>query len=133
MNAKMKEYFLDKPKDDILHDVWMAFIANCFGKAVKINQPLALYRQHAQNINYNLNFKKPSLLQERWKKLKMIFVKNNYLEQEFKIASTFYNKYKKNLSQEQVLLFENFLQAEKYSFLFKYLLLKKYFKQHWLQ
>jgi glycosyltransferase involved in cell wall biosynthesis len=133
MNTKMKDYFLDKPKDFILHDVWIAFIANSFGKAIKINEPLALYRQHSQNVNYNLNFKKPSLLQERWKKLKMIFIKNNYLEQEFKIAFTFYTKYKKGLSQEQVSLFEKFLQAEKKSFLFKYLLLKKYFKQYWIQ
>jgi glycosyltransferase involved in cell wall biosynthesis len=133
MNAKMKEYFLAKPKDAILHDVWIAFIANCFGKALKIDQPLALYRQHSQNLNYNLNFKKPSLQQERWKKLKMIFVKNNYLEEEFKIASAFYINYKKDLSQEQLLLFEKFLQAEKKSFLFKYLLLKKYFKHHWIK
>ena len=133
MNAKMKDYFLSKPKDLILHDVWIAFIANSFGKAIKINEPLALYRQHSENVNYNLNFTKPSLLQERWKKLKMIFVKNNYLEQEFKIASVFYTLYKKELSQNQLLLFENFLKAENKTFLFKYLLLKKYFKHHWIK
>ena len=133
MNAKMKDYFLAKPKDFILHDVWIAFIANSFGKAIKINKPLALYRQHRNNVNYNLNFKKPSLLQERWKKLKMIFIKNNYLVQEFEIASKFYKLYKKDLSQEQLLLFEEFLNAENKSFLFKYLLLKKYFKHHWIK
>jgi hypothetical protein len=133
MNSSMKKELLSKPIDKILHDVWIALIALGLGKAVKIDQPLALYRQHDSNINYNTKNRKPSKTKQRLMKLSMLFKKNNYLSEEFSIAKKYYSLYQNRLSIENKILVENFIAAERKTYLFKYLLLKKVFKNYWLE
>lgn len=133
MNSSMKKELELKPIDTILHDVWIAFIALGVGKAVKIDQPLAFYRQHDSNINYNTKNLKPSKIKERLIKLSLLFKKNKYLSEEFMIAKQFFSLYKNRLSIENRIQIENFIAAEKKSYLSKYLLLKKVFKDYWLK
>ena len=133
MNAAMKKEFCKKPNDSILHDVWIALIANGLGEAFKINKSLAFYRQHEKNVNYNSTLKKNSRFEDRIKKLKFIFKNSNYLGDEFKIAKTFYTIYKNELSFKNRLIIENFLKAEGMTFIYKYLLLKRYFKNYWIK
>lgn len=133
MNSSMKKELLLKPIDSILHDVWIAFIALGVGKAVKIDQPLAYYRQHDANINYNRKNLKPSKFKERLIKLSLLFKKNNYLLDEFMIAKQYFALYKNRLSIENRIQIENFIAAEKKSYLSKYLLLKRVFKDYWLR
>ncbi len=133
MNSSMKKELELKPIDTILHDVWIAFIALGVGKAVKIDQPLAFYRQHDSNINYNTKNLKPSKIKERLIKLSLLFKKNKYLSEEFMIAKQYFSLYKNRLSIENRNQIENFIAAEKKSYLSKYLLLKKVFKDYWLK
>ena len=133
MNSSMKKELLYKPNDAILHDVWIALIALGVGKAVKIDQPLALYRQHELNTNYNSKNRKPSKIKERLIKLTKLFKNNNYLSEEFMIAKQYYSLYHQRLSNENSVLIKNFISAEKKTYLFKYLLLKKVFKNYWIE
>jgi hypothetical protein len=66
-------------------------------------------------------------------KLSMLFKKNNYLSEEFSIAKKYYSLYQNRLSIENKILVENFIAAERKTYLFKYLLLKKVFKNYWLE
>lgn len=131
MNSAMKKELLLKPNDTILHDVWIAFIAFGFGKAVIIDEPLAYYRQHQKNLNYNSKKLKLSKTKERLLKLKMLFSSNNYLFEEFQIAKKFSIHYKDQLSIEKKDLIEKFIGFENRAFLCKYLFLKKVFKNYW--
>jgi len=131
MNSAMKKELLLKPTDTILHDVWIAFIAFGFGKAVIINEPLAYYRQHQKNLNYNSKKVKLSKTKERLLKLKMIFSSNKYLFEEFQIAKKFSLYYKDQLPIEKKDLIEKFIKFENRAFLCKYLFLKKVFKNYW--
>jgi glycosyltransferase involved in cell wall biosynthesis len=97
MNSSMKKELLCKPCDTILHDVWIAFIALGIGKAIKINEPLAYYRQHEKNLNYNSNTVKLTKTKQRLLKIRLIFSSNTYLNEEFKIAKQFRIHYKKQL------------------------------------
>ncbi len=133
MNSSMKKELLYKPNDTILHDVWIALIALGIGKAVRIDQPLAFYRQHDLNINYNSKKRKPSKIKEKLIKLTKLFKNNNYLNEEFMIAKKYYSLYHHRLSIENSMIIANFISAEKKSYLFKYLLLKKVFKNYWLE
>ena len=133
MNSTMKKELLRKPSDTILHDVWIAFIALGIGKAVKINEPLAFYRQHEKNLNYNSNKAKLSKTKERLLKLKMLFSSNNYLFEEFRVAKQFRIYYKDELSNEKKDLIDKFIGFENSTFLFKYLFLKKVFKNYWIK
>jgi len=131
MNSSMKKELLCKPCDTILHDVWIAFIALGIGKAIKINEPLAYYRQHEKNLNYNSNTVKLTKTKQRLLKIRLIFSSNTYLNEEFKIAKQFRIHYKNQLSNEKKDLIDMFIGFEKRAFLCKYLFLKKVFKNYW--
>lgn len=57
-------YALPFPKSIAMHDIWLGFIGEAFGKPVFINERLLLYRRHGSNAspaseasNYSLIFK----------------------------------------------------------------------------
>ena len=131
MNNKMREHFLIKPDDEILHDVWLAFIAFTFGKVRTISSPLAFYRQHVNNVNYNYTFKKLDKWEMRLLKLKMIFTKNDFLKSEFIIAKKFYTFYSNLISLEDKILINKFILLEKKPFIIKHLYLRLFFKGKW--
>lgn len=133
MNKKMREHFLMKPDDIILHDVWLAFIAFSIGKVRRISVPLALYRQHTNNVNYNSRSKKRSKWEMRFLKLKMIFTKNDFLKDEFMITNVFYSFYKNQISKEHAVLFNKFIRLEKKTFLIKHIYLRLFFRGKWIK
>jgi glycosyltransferase involved in cell wall biosynthesis len=133
MNKKMRAHFLMKPDNVILHDVWLALIAFTFGKVSRISSPLALYRQHTNNVNYNSTSRKLSKWEMRLLKFKMIFTKNDFLKSEFIITKTFYNFYIKELSNDDKVLFNKFMRLEKKPFLLKHIYLRIFFWGKWIK
>ena len=133
MNKKMRAHFLMKPDNIILHDVWLALIAFTFGKVSRISRPLALYRQHTNNVNYNSTSRKLSKWKMRLLKFKMIFIKNDFLKSEFIIIKSFYNFYIKEISNDDKALINKFMRLENKPFLLKHIYLRIFFWGKWIK
>jgi len=131
INSNMKNHFLRMPDEPILHDVWLAFVAFGIGEAHSLKLPLVYYRQHSMNVNYMQGNIKKSYWADKVQKLKMLFTKNNYLEQEFKIAKAFLKNYDNILDEEKLKLLKKFIELEKKSFYVKYTSLKNDFNKYW--
>jgi glycosyltransferase involved in cell wall biosynthesis len=133
MNKKMRAHFLMKPDNIILHDVWLALIAFTFGKVSRISRPLALYRQHTNNVNYNSTSRKLSKWEMRLLKFKMIFIKNDFLNSEFIIIKSYYNFYIKEISNDDKALINKFMRLENKPFLLKHIYLRIFFWGKWIK
>ena len=131
IDASMRNYFLAMPEEKILHDVWVGMIGYGMGNVRAISRPLVLYRQHEKNVNYKEGTAKKTTWGLRILKLKMAFGSPQYLEEEIKIASLFYEKYHAMLSEENRLALQQFMALKNQSFLRKYRALKKTFQQKW--
>jgi hypothetical protein len=83
------------------------------------------------NVNYTHGNIKKSYWADKVQKLKMLFTKNNYLEQEFKIAKAFLKNYDNILDEEKLKLLKKFIELEKKSFYVKYTSLKNDFNKYW--
>lgn len=130
MNSATKKYFSAIPLT-ILHDVWLAFLGNTIGNIKAIPRPLLYYRQHAHNQNYQQGNTKQSKAQLRWLRFKMLFTKNNYLQQEYFIAQTFLAKYETIISPAKRKIIQGFLATQKMPHLIKEIALKIYFSGRW--
>ena len=130
MNSATKKYFLAIPPT-ILHDVWLAFVGNTIGNIKAIPQPLLYYRQHANNQNYQQGNTKQTKAQLRWLRFKMLFIKNNYLQQEYFIAKTFLAKYETIIPAAKRKTIRRFLATQKMPHLIKEIALKIYFSGRW--
>lgn len=131
IDSTMRSYFLNMPEENILHDVWMAFIGYGLGNVRAIATPLVLYRQHGKNVNYQEGNLKKTKWQERAQKLKMLFTKNDYLREEFFIAAQFLHQYHANLTGDKKVALQHFMKLKNKSFFQKHLALKKAFQQKW--
>lgn len=130
MNTATKQYFFSTP-NHILHDVWLAFVGNTIGKIQAIPTPLMYYRQHAQNQNYQQGNTKQTKSQLRWLRFKMLFTKNNYLQQEYFIATSFVEKYQTIIAPSQLKIIRRFLATKNMPHFVKEIALKIYFRGRW--
>lgn len=91
-----------------MHDQVLSLYAACFGKTFYLDQPLFKYRQHNKNV---LGFNSSST----FKKLKKyILLRNNYLisKQSDELFINFFNIEKKELDEENELLFYNYIKRK---------------------
>jgi glycosyltransferase involved in cell wall biosynthesis len=131
IDPNMRPYFLSMPEENILHDVWMAFIAFGFGNVRAISKPLVMYRQHEKNENYREGFAKKTKWQERRRNLRLMFSDSQYLNDELKIAAVFFERYHAQLSEDKKAALQKFMLLKDQSFFKKYFALKKAFKNKW--
>ena len=131
INSSMRDYFLNMPNENILHDVWIAFIGYGLGHVRAISKPLVLYRQHEKNVNYKEGSVKKTKWQERAKKLQMLFVKNSFMQEELFIAEHFFEQYYSSLSEDKRTTIQNFIGLKKQPYFRKYLALKKALQHLW--
>jgi glycosyltransferase involved in cell wall biosynthesis len=127
MNNEMKCIFLEMPENGILHDHWLGLVSFTFGKSSGISSQLVRYRQHSNNLTYNINKSKETKSKLRINGFKNIFRSNQYLSLELKIADIFYKKYKNLLTKRQKIVFILFLKLNDLPYIFKPLLRKLYF------
>jgi glycosyltransferase involved in cell wall biosynthesis len=130
-NDAMKQQLLRLPYDNILHDVWMAFIGNTIGNISGHAEPLVLYRQHEKNVTYQEGNRKISKWGLRRKRFNRIFLKNDYLENEYKTAARFLEFYENELSSIHKRQGRCFLFTKKLPYLFKEIVLKIFFWGKW--
>lgn len=131
INQSMRSYLLAMPNENILHDVWMAFIGYGLGNVRAISKPLVLYRQHEKNLNYQEGSVKKIKWQQRTQKLRMLITKNQYLQEEFLIAAQFLQQYHSHLSVDKRAALQNFIGLKHKFFFQKHIALKKVFQQKW--
>lgn len=129
-NSATKKYLSQVP-NHILHDVWLAFIGNTFGKIISVKTPLVYYRQHNENANYQVGNRKKTKWQERFKRLKKIFTNKAYLEAEYEIAGQFLTQYKSEINASQQKIINRFLETKNGSYLRKEIALKSFFRGRW--
>jgi len=130
MNSATKQYFFSTP-NQILHDVWLAFVGNTIGSIKAIPTPLMYYRQHAQNQNYQQGKTKQTKSHLRWLRFKMLFTKNNYLQQEYFIAKSFADNYETIIEPIQLKIIRRFLATKSKPHFVKEIVLKIYFRGRW--
>lgn len=130
MNTATKPYLFSTP-NEILHDVWLGFVGNTIGNIQGIPNPLMFYRQHAQNQNYQQGNIKQTKSQLRWLRFKMLFTKNNYLQQEYFIATSFVEKYQTIIAPSQLKIIRRFLATKNRPHFVKEIALKIYFWGRW--
>ncbi len=72
------KYILPFPKEPLMHDIWIGIMGLKYGKISLIQEPLLLYRRHANNASVNIEQKSPNSL--RFKLMYRIYLLKAYLE-----------------------------------------------------
>lgn len=125
-NRKLRDmviYYTTDYKNIVMHDWWLALIAETFGNVKFLNKKLILYRQHGDNsIGAGKN---GSVLNK-------IFQKNVVKKQENLVKITylqsirFFNTFKKILSNEDLIFFNELLNCKEKGIRYRSGFLKKY-------
>ncbi len=131
MNDTMRKYFLQMPDNVPMHDGWLALIAYSFGKMKQIKEPHVQYRKHDSNLAYATNYKKLGRMSRWLKNIKMIFVKNDYLLNELKVAALFYANHQSRISENQRKILLKFLRLKNKSFIHKKITFFAFFRNAW--
>ena len=131
-NPALRNLFVAMPHSkQYFHDAWMALIAFGWGNHACIQEPLVLYRQHANNLTIAAHQKK-----SRHGKLvahgKAFFTASNYLNNELALAKDFSNSYVDKLSPAKQLALHNFLSLQTKSHFRKKWAFEKTFFPRWL-
>lgn len=109
INRSLKEFCGDIPKNCIMHDWWLALVAQLFGKIVCVSEPTLFYRQHSGNqvgakASYGI-----ALIKRKLKTLGE--VKKNYNDT-YKQSGELLDRYADKLSENQREILENYLKIK---------------------
>jgi glycosyltransferase involved in cell wall biosynthesis len=119
INEAMAREFFCMDNKLFLHDEWLALIAYSFGSVKFLRDKLVLYRQHENNLTYSIYFEanKPKY------KFSIDFCdllgKGKFLSRQFELARLFLKIYQERLTNEQIVILENFIELEHRSYLLK--------------
>jgi glycosyltransferase involved in cell wall biosynthesis len=126
-NPALRAMFADMPNQlSLNHDGWFALAAFTFGNAMYINEPLVMYRRHNQNFSIDVNLKPKNRYRSLIEQLiRTVNGKDDFLKPQFDTVNLFYNQYAEKMPAEKRLVFEQFLQLQKKSYLVKKLAFRK--------
>ena len=118
INRRLAKMVTNIPKEAIMHDWWIAMVANSFGKIGFVDEPLMLYRQHNSNDtgakNYGIGY----------------FIKKFLQKQDFSKytlqARKFFEVYGDKLDKSTQEMLEKFSHLEKMNWLQKRVFLVKH-------
>ncbi len=99
INRALKQKCGKIPPNCIMHDWWLAIIAQLFGKIVCINEPLLLYRQHTDNQVGAKSAHGLSYVKQKLKTLDRVRANYNATYRQSKLVL---DKYSDILSDEQI-------------------------------
>jgi len=118
INRRLAELSLPLSNGIIMHDWWMGLVASKFGKIGFVNNPLILYRQHANNSIGAKNFTLEYVLNKVFEKE---IISKNIIQ-----ANIFLNQYRNRLDKRTIIMLEEVTGIENKSFLRKRIILLKY-------
>ncbi|MDO4731253.1 MAG: glycosyltransferase family 2 protein, partial [Clostridia bacterium] len=131
VNKPLLDMIKSPPKNDIMHDWWLALIASCFGKIGFIDKPLMLYRQH---FNHSVGAKNTKSLLYNLKRAFNKSGSEKVLNDTFLQAEEFLNTYEKLLNENDKTLIENYVKIPHMNKFMKIITLFKYdFLKHSLK
>lgn len=127
INKKLISIILPYPKGILMHDLWICFISNIFGKAIFIDKQTILYRIHNNNtigMNLNTSFDKNlfNFIIYFQKRKRIFFIDNKVKHEQIKlfletfkiidnyklsILTDFSNLFNYNFIYKRVLIFKN--------------------------
>lgn len=112
INRSLADLVGDIPQEAKMHDWWIALAAAAFGKIVAVNRPSILYRQHPHNT---IGAQKlgPIQMGRRFFSGKLESARIERKQQ----AEAFFNRYKKNLSENHKLSLKALIEADERSWL----------------
>jgi len=112
------------PENARMHDWWLALAASCFGQIVMIDEPTALYRQHAENVlgakAYNFKYLGRKFGETLQMKTGTILAEN-YIQ-----AEAFLNRYAPRLNPQEKQILRAFIELQTQPYLQRRLTLLKY-------
>ncbi|PJZ16662.1 hypothetical protein BHU41_09320 [Lactobacillus crispatus] len=107
----------------VMHDWWLALIAEVFGKIKFVNLPLVLYRQHGNNVVGG--GKKGSLLSKVLSK-NSIKKQKDFVKLVYSQDMLFFKIYGNDLPKEYKLFFKQLVACSQRPWSYRYKFLKKY-------
>lgn len=105
VNQAFRQFFSYIPEECAMHDWWLGLLASCFGKISYIDDPLTMYRQHGENQLGAAS----GMAQIMRRKGDREAVNDNYRKM-FRQAELFYRHYGGQMTPEQRITVEQFLQ-----------------------
>lgn len=129
INKKLASIIIPYPKGILMHDLWICFISNIFGKSIFIDKQTILYRIHNSNtvgMNLDTSFNKNILnFIIYFKQRKKEFFIDNKLKHE---QITLFLKTFKTIDENKKVILKDFSQLFNYNFFHKrFLILKNHF------
>lgn len=129
INKKLLSLIIPYPNGILMHDLWIYFIANIFGKSIFIDRQTILYRIHDNNtigIKINTSFNKNIFsFICNFKKNKETFFLDNKVKHE---QITLFFETFQNIDENKKLILNDFSNLFQYNFFYKrFLILKNSF------
>lgn len=111
------------PEEALMHDWWFALIGAAFGKIGFVRQSTVLYRQHGDNA---VGAKDAGSLGYIGGRLRKLFETKAAVHATFLQAQAFYDRYERELSEQNRHTFTKYLELSKANRLKKWKLLSQY-------
>jgi hypothetical protein len=132
MNPALIEYAHDIPQGlRANHDAWLAMIAMCFGEAIRINEPLVLYRQHNRNVTFSNRVFDRLLRTRGVKNIQFLLNKSNFLRDAVELGEKFVSTYHTKLSNDQKVLFNQLFELKDLGYFGQRQAVQKIFAPFW--
>ena len=131
INRKLRDMVIPIPDEAMVHDWWVALVANAFGKICYLNEQTIYYRQHKKNV---VGAKREGL-QYYFKQLLNFNQSKSDLFNSIKQCSAFCNRYSNKLDRKTYEVLRHYSCLKKYNLIKRRLILLKYgfFKSNFLR
>ena len=107
----------------VMHDWWIALIAQTFGTIEFLNKKLILYRQHGNN---SIGAGKNGSLIEKILQRGVIKKQKNLVYQTYNQSLVFYNTFKDQLTENDKVFLEDYINSPNKGLIYRNSLFKKY-------
>lgn len=123
VNKALLKYLVQKPKNAVMHDMWLALVAAAFGKIGFVPEATMLYRQHGSNAN---GAKDVNSLSYCWRRLTSGREIHNGLLKRYQQAEEFRRIFLPQLTDKQAEMLYCYSRFNKMNVLEKIIALCKY-------
>ena len=125
-NSKLRDIVISSTKNYegiVMHDWWIALIAQTFGTIEFLNKKLILYRQHGNN---SIGAGKNGSLIEKILQRGVIKKQKNLVYQTYNQSLVFYNTFKDQLTENDKVFLEDYINSPNKGLIYRNSLFKKY-------
>lgn len=125
-NSKLRDIVISSTKNYegiVMHDWWIALIAQTFGTIEFLNKKLILYRQHGNN---SIGAGKNGSLIKKILQRGVIKKQKNLVYQTYNQSLVFYNTFKDQLTENDKVFLEDYINSPNKGLIYRNSLFKKY-------